>query len=92
MRLPLSTRRPRYSSGPTNPGTDPSDGIPLNKNPNYNYREEVLKMLRKEEVRLIVNLDDLRDYNREYADGCVPLPSLSILSCSCSLSSDVSGP
>lgn len=37
-------------------------------------------MLRKEEVRLIVNLDDLRDYNREYADGCVlrseldPLP------------------
>jgi hypothetical protein len=28
-------------------------------------------MLRKEEVRLIVNLDDLRDYNREYADGWV---------------------
>jgi hypothetical protein len=28
-------------------------------------------MLRKEEVRLIVNLDDLRDYNREYADGSV---------------------
>lgn len=21
--------------------------------------------------RLIVNLDDLRDYNREYCDGCV---------------------
>lgn len=33
-------------------------------------------MLRKEEVRLIVNLDDLRDYNREYADGCVLMPEL----------------
>ena len=31
-------------------------------------------MLRKEEVRLIVNLDDLRDYNREYADGSVHEP------------------
>jgi len=41
----------------------------LSQNPNHNYRDEVLKMLRKEEVRLIVNLDDLRDYNREYADG-----------------------
>ncbi|CDZ98748.1 atp dependent dna helicase [Phaffia rhodozyma] len=45
------------------------------ENPNYNYRDEVLRMLRLEQVRLIVNLDDLRDYNREYADGLLMQPS-----------------
>jgi DNA replication licensing factor MCM3 len=28
-------------------------------------------MLDNEQVRLIVNVDDLRDYDRTYADGCV---------------------
>ena len=31
-------------------------------------------MLDVEQVRLIVNLDDLRDYDRTYADGWVSLP------------------
>jgi DNA replication licensing factor MCM3 len=31
-------------------------------------------MLDMEEVRLIVNLDDLRDYNRAYADGLLETP------------------
>ncbi len=35
----------------------------------YNYKEGVRKMLDRGEVRLIVNLDDLRDYDRSYADG-----------------------
>lgn len=34
-----------------------------------NYRELVRKMVEKRERRLIVNLDDLRDYNREYCDS-----------------------
>jgi DNA replication licensing factor MCM3 len=36
---------------------------------NYNYREAIRRMLDIEQVRLIVNLDDLRDYDRSYADG-----------------------
>lgn len=36
---------------------------------NYNYREAVKRMLDNEQVRLIVNLDDVRDYDRVYADG-----------------------
>ena len=35
----------------------------------YNYREGIKRMLDNEQVRLIVNLDDLRDYDRVYADG-----------------------
>ena len=38
---------------------------------NYNYRESIKRMLDNEQVRLIVNIDDLRDYNRTYADGWV---------------------
>jgi hypothetical protein len=38
---------------------------------NYNYRESIRRMLDNEQVRLIINLDDLRDYDRSYADGCV---------------------
>lgn len=37
----------------------------------YNYREAIKRMLEIEQVRLIVNLDDLRDYDRVYADGWV---------------------
>lgn len=36
---------------------------------NYNYRESIKRMLDNEQVRLIVNLDDLRDYDRSHADG-----------------------
>lgn len=38
---------------------------------NYNYRESIKRMLDLEQVRLIVNLDDVRDYDRTYADGWV---------------------
>lgn len=34
-----------------------------------NYREAIKKMLKTGECRLIVNLDDLRSYNREFCDG-----------------------
>lgn len=34
-----------------------------------NYKDAIKKMLRNDERRLIVNLDDLRDYNREFCDG-----------------------
>jgi DNA replication licensing factor MCM3 len=37
----------------------------------YNYRESIKRMLDIEQVRLIVNLDHLRDYDRSYADGYV---------------------
>lgn len=35
----------------------------------YDYRTSVIDMLNKNQVRLIVNLDDLRDYDRALADG-----------------------
>lgn len=35
----------------------------------FNYKDAVKRMLRLGERRLIVNLDDLRDYNRAYCDG-----------------------
>ncbi|OAV90322.1 hypothetical protein PTTG_07343 [Puccinia triticina 1-1 BBBD Race 1] len=39
-----------------------------------NYRILVRKMVEKGERRLIVNLDDLRDYNREYCDRLLKSP------------------
>ncbi|PLW18349.1 hypothetical protein PCANC_14195 [Puccinia coronata f. sp. avenae] len=39
-----------------------------------NYRILVRKMVEKGERRLIVNLDDLRDYNREYCDRLLKTP------------------
>ncbi|WVW83594.1 hypothetical protein I302_105615 [Kwoniella bestiolae CBS 10118] len=42
---------------------------------NYNYRESIKRMLDLEQVRLIVNLDDLRDYERTYADGLLLQPT-----------------
>nr|XP_018263376.1 minichromosome maintenance protein 3 [Kwoniella dejecticola CBS 10117]OBR85534.1 minichromosome maintenance protein 3 [Kwoniella dejecticola CBS 10117] len=42
---------------------------------NYNYRESIKRMLDLEQVRLIVNLDDLRDYERSYADGLLLQPT-----------------
>jgi hypothetical protein len=37
----------------------------------YNYRDSIRRMLDNEQVRLIVNVDELRDYSRPLADGCV---------------------
>lgn len=34
-----------------------------------NYKDAIKRMLRNDERRLVVNLDDLRDYNREFCDG-----------------------
>jgi DNA replication licensing factor MCM3 len=34
-----------------------------------NYRDSIKRMLRMGERRLVVNLDDLRDYKRELCDG-----------------------
>jgi DNA replication licensing factor MCM3 len=40
----------------------------------YNYKDDILRMLRQDQTRLIVNLDDLRDHNREFADGLLKQP------------------
>jgi len=38
------------------------------------YRDDIGRIIRMNETRLIVNVDDLRDYNREYADGLLKEP------------------
>lgn len=38
------------------------------------YKDDIARLLRLDETRLIVNIDDLRDYNREYADGLLKYP------------------
>lgn len=43
--------------------------------PIFNYKDDILRMLRDEQTRLIVNIDDLRDYNREFADGLLKKPT-----------------
>lgn len=40
----------------------------------YNYADDIYRMLRADQTRLIVNIDDLRDYNREFADGLLKQP------------------
>jgi DNA replication licensing factor MCM3 len=42
--------------------------------PIYNYKDDIHRMLRMDLTRLIVNVDDLRDYNREFADGLLKQP------------------
>jgi len=42
--------------------------------PIYNYKDDVLRMLRQDQTRLTVNLDDLRDYRRDFADGLLKQP------------------
>jgi DNA replication licensing factor MCM3 len=37
----------------------------------YNYKDDIARMLRNDQTRLIVNIDDLRDYNREYAESAL---------------------
>jgi DNA replication licensing factor MCM3 len=41
----------------------------------YNYRDDIARMLRYDLTRLIVNIDDLRDYRRDFADGLLKQPS-----------------
>lgn len=40
----------------------------------YNYKDDILRMLRLDRTRLIVNIDDLRDYRRDFADGLLRQP------------------
>lgn len=40
----------------------------------YNYTDDIHKMVRTGQTRLIVNLDDLRDWNRKYATGLLKEP------------------
>ncbi|KZT23858.1 ATP dependent DNA helicase [Neolentinus lepideus HHB14362 ss-1] len=42
--------------------------------PHFNYREDIARMLREDRNRLIVNIDDLRDYRRDFADGLLKQP------------------
>ncbi|KAI0067929.1 ATP dependent DNA helicase [Artomyces pyxidatus] len=44
------------------------------ESPLYNYRDDILRMLRLDQTRLIVNIDDLRDYRRDFADGLLKQP------------------
>ncbi|KAH7883866.1 MCM2/3/5 family-domain-containing protein [Phlebopus sp. FC_14] len=46
----------------------------ISDSPIYNYRDDIARLLTTEQTRLIVNIDDLRDYNREYADGLLKQP------------------
>ncbi|KAG6817636.1 hypothetical protein H0H87_006264 [Tephrocybe sp. NHM501043] len=43
--------------------------------PIYNYKDDIHRMLRNDQTRLIVNIDDLRDYNREFSDGLLKQPT-----------------
>lgn len=38
------------------------------------YTDGISKMLKEDRNRLIINIDDLRDYNREFADGLLKQP------------------
>lgn len=42
--------------------------------PVYNYKDDIHRMLRLEQTRLIVNLDDLRDFDRDSAIGLLKNP------------------
>ncbi|KAH9949503.1 ATP dependent DNA helicase [Amylocystis lapponica] len=42
--------------------------------PLYNYNDDIGRMLRQDNRRLIVNIDDLRDYRRDFADGLLKQP------------------
>lgn len=40
----------------------------------YDYKDEISRLLRTDRTRLIVNIDDLRDFNREFTDGLLKQP------------------
>ncbi|EJU00977.1 ATP dependent DNA helicase [Dacryopinax primogenitus] len=41
----------------------------------WRYKDEIVQLLRHDGRRLIVNVDDLREYNREFADGILNEPN-----------------
>jgi DNA replication licensing factor MCM3 len=41
----------------------------------YNYKNNIASMLREDRSRLVINIDDLRDYRRELADGLLKSPT-----------------
>jgi DNA replication licensing factor MCM3 len=49
--------------------------LDVKDSPLYNYQDDILRMIRAEQTRLIVNIDDLRDYNRDFADGLLKQPT-----------------
>src|SRR5260370_13254380 len=42
--------------------------------PIYNYKDDIHRMLRSKQTRLIVNIDDLRDFDRESVTGLLKNP------------------
>ncbi|KAF8168224.1 ATP dependent DNA helicase [Crassisporium funariophilum] len=42
--------------------------------PIYNYKDEIHRMLRLDQTRLIINIDDLRDFDRDSANGLLKQP------------------
>ncbi|KAF8640725.1 hypothetical protein AX17_000377 [Amanita inopinata Kibby_2008] len=40
----------------------------------YNYEQDIARLLQLKQTRLIVNIDDLRDHDRELADGLLKHP------------------
>ena len=52
-----------------------SEFLSFSNPPYYSYSDNVQLMLRKDETRLVVNLDDLRSYNREFATGILKQPN-----------------
>jgi DNA replication licensing factor MCM3 len=42
--------------------------------PHYNYKDDILRMLRMDQTRLIVNIDDLRDAKRDVANALLRHP------------------
>jgi DNA replication licensing factor MCM3 len=43
----------------------------LNDFPDHDYAEDIKEMLTAERTRLLINLNDVRQYRRSFADGCV---------------------
>ena len=41
----------------------------------YNYLDDIARMLSQDKRRLIINIDDLRGYKRDYADGLLKQPT-----------------
>lgn len=37
--------------------------------PDHDYNDDVITMLNEDGVRLLVNIDDIRQYNRDFAYG-----------------------
>jgi DNA replication licensing factor MCM3 len=42
---------------------------PLARRMSVDYKQAIQKLVRAGECRLVVNLDDLRDYDRSFCDG-----------------------